>query len=77
MLQSHSVDNEIIDGIIADMKALHPQSYRPTQPLLPYVETALTQHRQRNLRKPLFSRYGGLRILRLGRLTLQWSWRSR
>lgn len=73
------IDHDHIDNY----NILPPRPYVQTHPLppvqwrLPYIEGELTRHRQRNLRKPWFSRYGGLRILRLGRLTIQWSYRSR
>lgn len=71
----------LVGEIIADKKAslagtaLRPQAFRPTQPLLPYAEHDLYVHRQRNLHRPWFTHRGGLHWLRLGRLTLSWSWR--
>lgn len=59
---------------------IRPQTYHPTQPLLPYVERDLWVHRDVNMKRNArrwYQRRGGLHWLRLGRLTVQWSWRSR
>lgn len=40
-----------------------------------HTEIDLARHRKANLRKPWYQRHGGIRWLRLGRLTLSWSWR--
>ena len=56
---------------------LPPHHYRPTLPLLASLdiyEAELARHRKTNIRRR-YQRRGGLHWLRLGRLTLQWSWR--
>lgn len=83
---SHNYD--LVPDDSTDSVSIQPQYYQPTLPLLAsdiltewrdqqhrQMDTELARHRKANLRKPRFSRYGGLRILRLGRLTVQWSWR--
>lgn len=58
-----------------------PQWAQPNhtlQPSLPYVELDLWVHRQASIRRNArrwYQRRGGLHWLRLGRLTVQWSWR--
>lgn len=64
-----------------DSVRIQPYRYQPTQPLppvqwrLPYSEADLFEHRKTNLKRKLYQRRGGLHWLRLGRLTVQWSWR--
>ena len=74
--QSVSTDSTL-DGILL-RPTLQPQRYQPCQPLLPYVEHDIAIHRQRNLDRNArrwYQHRGGLHWLRLGRLTVQWSWR--
>ena len=61
-------------------QTLPAQRYAPTHPLPAkryHVEAHLGAHRRANLKaqRPMFQRIGGLHWVRLGRLTIQWSWR--
>lgn len=72
--------NREADKAIATMFTLPAQRYSPTSvlPTKRYnVEANLSAHRRANLKahRPMFRRVGGLHWVRLGRLTLQWSWR--